>query len=79
MKELNSLRARLDASAAGKGSRPRGNSVTAAEYAAALPFAQACGAVIRDSLYPAYYRSLNEDGDAGERLAAPPEALPPTA
>lgn len=73
----NALRARLDAQADGKAPRPRGNSVTAGEYNAVLPFAQACEKFISESIYPAYHRGADGDLEL-TRLAAPAEALPPT-
>lgn len=68
------LRARLEATIAGRTHRAAGHSVTAAEHAASGKFAQACARLVNDS---SGGFSRYEETDKEDRACAPSHALPP--
>lgn len=71
------LRERLDAESQGKGRRPRGNSVTAEEHGAVLPFAQALDKLVSETLHGGHDDRFDENEEREGRISPPPEALPP--
>lgn len=66
MSSAMSLRARLEAEAAGQVTKPRGNAINGAQLAAAGKFSNAC-----------WHLAVRAYDGTGERVPAPPELLPP--